>query len=79
MAARQPAYLNIVKQEPGHGVTTECLAVVPVAMTNGECNRKPGMLSAVDTVPLTGVKRAAALLRVTPSVVLQSQDCPIIK
>lgn len=71
MAARQPAYLNIVKQEQGHGATTECLAAVPVAVTNEESNHKPGMLSGVATVPFTGVKRAAALACVTPSAAVQ--------
>lgn len=67
MAARQPAYLNIVKQEQGHGPTTECLAAVPVAVTNEETNRKPGMLSAAARATFTGVKRAAAPACVTPS------------
>lgn len=73
MAARQPAYLNIVKQEQGHGPTTECLAAVPVAVavTNEERNRKPGMSSAVATVPFTGVKRAAAPASVTPWAAVQ--------
>ena len=66
MAARQPAYLNIVKQEQGHGPTTECLAAVPVAVTNEETNRKPGMLSAA----FTGVKRAAA-----PARAAQLKEC----
>lgn len=48
MAARQPAYLNIVKQERGHGATTECLAAAPGASTNEERNRKPGVLTAVE-------------------------------
>lgn len=60
VAARQPAYLNIVKQEEGYGLTTECLAAVSVAMTNEECNRKLGRLSTVATVPFTRLKRAAA-------------------
>lgn len=59
MAARQPAYLNIVKQEQGHGPATECLAAVPGAVTNREHNREPGMLSAVTTVPFTNVKKGA--------------------
>lgn len=42
MTARQRAYLNIVKQEQGHGPTTETLAAVPVAVTHKECNRKAG-------------------------------------
>lgn len=75
MAARQPAYLNIVKQEQGHGPTTECLAAVPEAVTNEECNRKPGMLSAVAVVTFTGVKRSAALACVSPSEALQGHDC----
>lgn len=36
VAARQPAYLNIVKQDRGHGPTTECLAALQVAVTNEE-------------------------------------------
>lgn len=71
MAARQLAYLNIVKQEQGHRPTTECLAAVQVAVTNEERNRKPGMLSAVATAPFTGVKMAAALACVTPSAAVQ--------
>lgn len=75
MAARQPTYLNIVKQEQGHGPTTECLAKVPVAVTNEECNSKPGMWRAVATVPFTGVKRDTALACVSPSAALQRHDC----
>lgn len=38
MAAKQPAYLNIVKQQHGYG-STECLAAVPVAVTvNPTCS-----------------------------------------
>lgn len=49
MAAKQPAYLNIVKQEQGQGPTTECLAAIPIAMSNEEDNCKLGMLSALAT------------------------------
>lgn len=40
MTARQHAYLNIVKQEQGYGLTTEVLAVVQVAVTHKEYSRK---------------------------------------
>lgn len=59
MAARQPAYLNIVKQEQWHGPTTESLAALPVAATNEEHNRKLGMLSTVATVPFTGIPNSS--------------------
>lgn len=34
--ARQPAYLNIVKQEHGHVEATEILAAVPMAVSHKE-------------------------------------------
>lgn len=75
MAAKQPAYLNIVKQEQRQRLTTESLAGVPVAVTNEEHNCKAGMLTAVATVLFNGVKRATALACVTPSPEVQTQDC----
>lgn len=66
MAARQPAYLNIVKQEQRHGLTTGRLAAVPIAVTNTECNCKPCMLRAVSAPQSKPISCTAEKLKKLP-------------